>query len=150
MENRDDEPKNPEPITSESVIPEAIIPASWTPEAELLLLFGGEESGGGAYMAKELENTLIYMVYKPALEPSKRSYEWEQYDRIEVDMYKRTGQWSNNKNELVTVKLPEDFESSEYWVCFYLRNDASKDQIGPGKEVHQVNGGTVKTESRRS
>lgn len=134
-----------------------VLPHVWTPENELLRLFDEESvdesvSGGGAYIADSsdsLSDTMVYMAYKPkaiysGTWTSADGFEWEQYNRIEVDMFKRNGTWTSDSLMSVTVTLPETLEKSEYWISIYLRNDASElKREEASDDVYSVNGGTV-------
>lgn len=109
-------------------------------------LFAGEtnESMEGIFCKNEDDDTISCLDYVPrsqAFQPNL-SPAWEQYDRLEVDMYKRTGDWVGNIHQIISVNLPAEMEGGTYRVCVFLRTDAGRmKSIQPAVPS---NGGTVK------
>lgn len=112
-------------------------------------LFTGEARGNGAGVVckNEADDTISYLNFVPKSEdvPSEPLQPWKQYDRIEVDMYKRTGDWHNDIHQLIVAALPDDFEGGAYRVRIFLRTDASRIN---NREKTQANGGTVALHTR--
>lgn len=115
-------------------------------EALFTSLFTGEINGSieGIICKNEDDDTISCLTYVPrseAFQPGA-SPAWEQYNRLEVDMYKRTGDWSGNIHQIISAVLPEELEGGDYRVCVFLRTDANR--MGNGQQAVPSNGGTVK------
>lgn len=112
-------------------------------EYQLCSLFtGGGDKNGGAVFKDGLDDTIFYINYAPKLESKNK---WEQYDRIEVDLYKRTGYWANDLNRSISAVLPIDLDEQVYRVHIYLRTDASRlsNREQPDQPDTPSNGGSV-------
>lgn len=119
----------------------ALLSSEGQAKYQLCSLFtGGVDENSGAIYKEGLDDTIIYMIYVPKSEGGNA---WEQYDRLEVDMYKRNGSWPENFIQSISTVLPNDMEESMYHVSILLRTDASRlSKIGDSPES-PVNGGTV-------
>ena len=120
--------------------------AQGTKEALFYSLFADEVNGNAESIVckNEGDDTISFLTYAAKEETfqSGISPDWEQYNRLEVDMYKRTGDWSGDIHQTISVVVPADLAEGTYRVCVFLRTYA-----GRAKNSQQdipANGGTVK------
>ena len=105
--------------------------AQGTKEALFYSLFADEVNGNAESIVckNEGDDTISFLTYlaKEETVQSGISPDWEQYNRLEVDMYKRTGDWSGDIHQTISVVVvPADLAEGTYRVCVFLRTDASR------------------------
>lgn len=118
------------------------IPVSETPDPEqtpLCRLFTGEVDGNkGETHTEDRDDTMTYMTYA---RESRAGEPWEQYDRLEVDMYKRSGQWKYGDEQEITAILPDKIAGGSYRICIFLRTDVTRNT--DWRQESSGNGGRV-------
>ena len=114
-----------------------------TDSSPICCLFTGELDGNkGEVYTEGLEDTITYM---NCASGSREGDEWDQYDRLEVDMFKRSGKWDRTDSQWISATLPDTIEKGTYRVCIFLRTDVSRES-GRGwteQQLGAVNGGSV-------
>ncbi len=122
---------------------EALESACNSAENELKRLFaGGEEEAetktrGGIY--RDEDDTIVYMAYVPKTPGAENPV--ENCDRLEIDMYKRTGAWTNDVYKEISATLPPELGEATYQIRIVLREGVQRSMASQPEKT--ANGGSV-------